>query len=271
VSEPIPVPRPDPVPARLEIPPPPRRQPVRLRRALRELRALVAHPDETHRAIDLVYALGTREFERNFRRLAASRDGRALLAERPCLLAALSDRDALARTPEGSLGRAYLAYLERNRFAPESLLEVQDEVQARWEREEGVPRLDPMRAWFRDRSILAHDLSHVLTGYPTDDVGEATLLAFTLAQMGGRGQALLTVGAALRILRALGWRWLLYDLGAWRRGRRAAWLVALPWEELLPMRLASVRRLAGIAPADEAHPGGILRGTVVERGAAAHA
>jgi ubiquinone biosynthesis protein COQ4 len=266
MSDPIPVPQRDPAPARLEIPPPPPRQPVRLRRALGELRALVAHPDETHRAIDLVYALGTREFERNFERLAASRDGRALLAERPCLLAALSDRDALARMPEGSLGRAYLAYLERNRFAPESLLEVQNEVQARWEREEGVPRLDPMRAWFRDRSILAHDLFHVLTGYPTDDVGEATLLAFTLAQMGGRGQALLTVGAALRILRAIGWRWLLYDLRAWRRGRRAAWLVALPWEELLPMRLETVRRLAGVAPAEEAHPGGILRGVVVERG-----
>jgi ubiquinone biosynthesis protein COQ4 len=255
-------------PEALAIPPAPPEQPVRLRRALHELRALIAAPDETHHAIELVYALGTREFERNFQRLAASASGRALLAERPCLLGALSDRDALARMPEGSLGRAYLAYLEHNRFEPNGLLALQDEVQARWEREFGVPRLDPLRTWFRDRSILSHDLFHVVTGYGTDDIGEATLLAFTLAQMGGRGQALLTIGAGLRTFRALGWRWLVYVQRADRRGRRASGLAMFPWEDLLPVRLDTVRRLAGVGSADEAHPAGILRGIVVDRGAA---
>jgi ubiquinone biosynthesis protein COQ4 len=221
--------------------------------------------------MDLIYALGTREFERNFQRFAASETGRALLAERRSLLAALSDRDALARLPEDSLGRAYLAYLERNGFEPGGLLELQNEVQARWEREAGTPRLDPLRAWFRDRTLLAHDLFHLLTGYDTDDIGEATLLAFSLAQLGGRGQALLTVGAALNVFQRLGWSWLRYDLRAWQRGRRAGWLTGLPWEELLPLRLDTVRRLAHVPAASEAHPEGILRGVVVERGAEAAA
>jgi ubiquinone biosynthesis protein COQ4 len=251
---------------KIEIPPAPARQPLRWRRALSEVRALIREPEETDRAMHLAYALGAREFERNFQRFAASTSGAALLAERPSLLAALSDRASLARLPEGSLGRAYLAYLAANGFAPGGLLEVQARVQAHWEGEQGVPPLDLLRAWFRERTLLAHDLFHVLSDYGTDELGEATLLAFTLAQLGGRAQALLTVGAALEVWRVLGWRWLLYDFRAWQRGRRASWLAALPWEELLPRRLETVRRLAGVGEASDFHPRGVLRGSL-----AAHA
>lgn len=243
----------------LEIPPPPPAQPTRWRRAFAEFRALMADADDTDRAVSLIYAFGGREFERNFQRFAASPSGRALLTERPSLLAALSDRAALERMPEGSLGHAYLAYMDANGFVPDGLLAVQNRVQALWEREECWPRLDPLRSFFRDRSLLAHDLFHLLTDYGTDGVGEATLLAFSLAQLGGRGQTFLTVGAALEVMRTLGWRWLVYDFRAWRRGRRAVWLPALPWEELLPLRVETVRRLAGVAEANEVHPGGILR------------
>jgi len=246
----------------LEIPPSPPRQPLRWRRAFSEMRALIRTPEETDHAIHLVYALGAPEFERNFLRFATSASGAALLAERPSLLAALSNRASLARLPEASLGRAYLDYLDANGFAPGGLLEVQERVQAHWEGEEGIPVLDPLRAWFRERTLLAHDLFHLLSGYGTDELGEATLLAFTLAQLGGRAQTLLTLGAALEVWRTLGWRWLLYDFRAWRRGRSASWLVALPWEELLPLRVETVRRLAGVPDAAEAHPHGVLRGSV---------
>ena len=245
----------------IEIPVAPPAQPTRWHRALSEFRALIADPADTDRAIHFVYALGMREFERNFQRFAASEGGRALLAARPSLLAALSDRDSLARLPDGSFGRAYLVYLEGNGFATDGLLKVQNRVQAHWEHEEGIPSLDPVRSWFRDRTLLAHDLFHVLTDYGTDELGEATLLAFSLAQFGGRGQALLTFGAALEVWRTLGWPWLVYDFSAWRRGRRSTWLVSLPWEELLPLHLDTVRRLAGVAGARNVHPSGVLRGS----------
>jgi ubiquinone biosynthesis protein COQ4 len=248
---------PETVPAPVEIPPAPPLA-TRWRRAFRSMRELFADSDDTEKAMDFFYAIGRREFERNFQRFAATPQGRALLAERPSLVEALADRDALARLPEESFGRAFLAFLERNGFQSMALLELQRKVEARWNAEEGMPRLDPMRAWFRDRFVLSHDLHHVLTDYGTDDVGEATLLAFTLGQVPGRGQALLTVGAALEVFRRLRWRWLRYDLRAWRRGRRAAWLAATPWEELLPLRLDTVRNLLGIVPAAAAHPGGIL-------------
>jgi ubiquinone biosynthesis protein COQ4 len=244
---------------KLDIPPPPPLD-MRYRRALQSMRALFADPDDTEKAVDFFYAIGRREFERSFQRFAASAAGRALLEDRPSLAAAMSDRAALGRMPEASFGRAYLAFLERNGFAAMGLLELQKQVEARWDAEEGVPRLDPARAYFRERFLLAHDLFHVLTGYGTDDVGEATLLAFTLAQAPGRGQALLTIGAALEVRSSLGWRWLAYDFRAWRRGRRAAHLAAAPWEDLLPLRLDTVRSLLAIAPAEEAHPGGVLAG-----------
>jgi ubiquinone biosynthesis protein COQ4 len=240
---------------------------IHWRRALRELRALLASPDDTEHAIDFMFSLGTRDYERSFRRFSASVAGRALLAARPLLLAALSDREALSRMPEASLGRAYLAYLDRNGFTPDGLLALNHRVRERFEREEGFPPVSAERAWFSDRSILVHDLLHLLTDYGTDDLGEATLLAFTLGQFGGRAQALLTVGAALDAARARGWRFLVSDLRAWRRGRRATGLAALPWEQLLPLRLETVRSLAGVAESREAHPEGIFSGLVAERAA----
>ena len=245
----------------VDVPPPPPRQPVHLRRAWRELRALIADPDDTDRAVSLMYAIGRREFERNFQRFAASTNGRVLLSERPSLLAALSDRDALARMPHSSLGHAYLDYLERNGFAPDGLLVVHNRVQANWEREENTAPLDPLRTWYRDRATLLHDLLHVLTDYGTDEIGEGTLLAFSLAQFPGRGQAFLTIGAALELWRTLGWRWLTYVYRAWRRGRHATSLVALPWEELLPLSLAAVCRIGRVAEASVVHKTGVLRGS----------
>jgi len=244
----------------LSIPPAPPLPPRRWPRALRALRALLADPDDTERAFEFLFAVGPRDFERSFQRFVSRPEGPRLLAEGSDLARVLSDREALAALPEDSLGRAYLAYLDRNGFAPAGLLEIQARVEGRLVARGELPRIDPARAWFRSRGILAHDLFHVLTDYGTDDVGEATLLAFSLGQVRGRGQAVLTLGAALDVWRGLGAPWPGYALRAWRRGRRAVWLAALPWEELLPMRLATVRQLVGIEPTSAAHPGGVLRG-----------
>jgi hypothetical protein len=47
-----------------------------------------------------------------------------------------------------------------------------------------LPLLDPVREWFRDRSILLHDLWHVLTDYGCDDTGEIVNLWFSVGQFG---------------------------------------------------------------------------------------
>lgn len=228
------------------------------RAALHALQRLLRDPDDTARAIEVILAIGARDFERFLRRFATTSAGQALLAERPSLAAALVDRAALERMHPDSLGRAYLAYLGATGFRTTGLIELQAETRRGWEQQHGLPPLDPVRAWFADRVGLTHDLAHVLTGYGTDDVGEATLLAFTQGQIGGRANGLLTAGALLEVFRAAGFRWLPYVGRAYLRGRRAVLLVTLPWEELLPLRVATVRRLAKLDQPGEAHPAGIL-------------
>jgi hypothetical protein len=52
---------------------------------------------------------------------------------------------------------------------------------------------------------------------------------------------------------------------AWRRGRRAGCLPALPWDELLAEPLDAVRRLARIGPPEAAHPEGVRVGDASAR------
>ena len=238
------------------------RRPREWSRALRALRGLLANPDDTMLAFEIFDAIDRDVEERAFQRFRRDPIGRRLLAARSSLAARLSDRAALAALPAGSFGRAYLAYLDANRFDPLGLLHLKTGLEARIRaRGEGRPRLDAAREWFRERSILTHDLWHVLTGYGTDDLGEAALLPFSLAQSGGWANALLVAGVTLRGVTVAGPSFPRYLFQAWRRGRRAHWLAALPYEELLPAPLADVQRIAGIPAADEAHPRGIRRGT----------
>jgi ubiquinone biosynthesis protein COQ4 len=121
---------------------------------------------------------------------------------------------------------------------------------------------DPVRRWFYDRTNVMHDLWHVLTGYGTDPAGEAALLAFTCGQIPNRGLVLLVMAAA-----ALGvWDgnlgWPRYLFRAWRRGRRATLMTAARYEELLSRPLEEVRLRLGIQPVREAHPQGIVVGSL---------
>ena len=100
--------------------------------------------------------------------------------------------------------------------------------------------------WYADRSELGHDLAHVLTGYGADSLGETALLWFSYGAFAGRGNALLMVGAAFRTWREAGPTWPLRLLRAYRRGRNAGCLSALPYERLLAQPLDEVRRLARV-------------------------
>ena len=242
----------------------PPRQRIQWKRGLRYLKALMNEPDATANAMDLQFALGNRDVEGGFRRMLRDPQGRALLEARPDLLAVVADREHLAAMSPDSLGRALLDYFDRYGFDPASLVALWRRVEDRWEREEGEPRVDPSRAWFRERSLLLHDLFHVLSGYDADEMGEASLLAFSLGQLPGRVNRLLTLGASLEVMRVLGLAWLPYVYTAWRRGRRAVWLYPLPWERLLERPLEELRAEVDLEPPERAHPGGVLRGRVAD-------
>ena len=239
----------------------PRRAASAWRRALPSCERCSAAPDSP--STRSVHVAPSREPTNATSALAADPQGRALLAEQPSLLAALSHRAALARMPEASLAHAYLAYLERNGFEPGGLLALEHRVQAQWQQETGQPALDPLRAWFKDRSLLVHDLFHLLTAYGTDVLGEATAACLLVrGQFGRLRPGLLTAGASFEVgcVRSRGWRFLATTSAPGGACRRAVFLMDAAMGELLPLtaRDGAAAR-AESWPPDQAHPRGILR------------
>ena len=218
------------------------------------LRELVEHPSRTHLAFDISLALDPDMAERGLVGMLEHPEGRRVYDERPCLRDHLCDRDKLAEMPDGSLGRAYLEHVERYSLDPAKLVELGRET------DHQRPPVDAAVRWARERQEMAHDLWHVLTGYGADQLGESTLLLFSLGQVGGYSNLVLSLGANARILRQQGPRWIPYAWKAWQRGRRAICLGALPYEELLPLQLSVVREAVCVESPERAHPGGVKGG-----------
>lgn len=218
----------------LEIPPAPKAPRFDLRRVVSLVRRFGDPEQQVDAGLEFFDAVGGSGGERTFQRFAAQPAGRRLLRTRPVLAELLGDREVLAALPEGSLGRAYFEFAQRNGFAADSLIARNREAHSK------RPPSDEYRAWFWDRFTIAHDLWHVLTGCPTTEEGELSLLAFTFGQVPQRAYVLLLGLATLGIgidSRALARQW-----RAWRAGCNAASLVAAPWEDYLAWPLDEVRR-----------------------------
>lgn len=236
-------------------------RPREWRRAWRALRNLIADPERTDQVFEIISALSGDAFDRAYARFRAHADGQRLLQTRPQLLETLADRAALRALPDGSFGRAYARFMDAAQLEPGGLVEADEQAAQRL-----PPRapVDPDIEYFDARLRDMHDLWHVLTGYGRDEAGEAANLAFTYAQVPNLGIGLIVIAAALLGPPSVRLTWPRYLRRAYRRGRAAAFLPAAPYEELLPLPLAEVRRRLNIVPAQVAHPDGVLvanRGT----------
>ncbi len=81
--------------------------------ALRAFWALTRNPDgDISPGVEMVNHLNGKSMERFFQRFMADPRGAAIVRERRSLLAVLSDRQAMANLPAGSLGRAYFDWPE---------------------------------------------------------------------------------------------------------------------------------------------------------------
>jgi len=220
--------------------------------AKRAFDALMADPDDTQKALDVMYALDPGALERDFARFLSHPTGRRLYTERSSLQEALSP-EKLRALPADSLGRAYLAHLERWRLDPGKLLDLN------WDHARATDADEGLR-WYVERSVLLHDVWHVLSGYGADDLGEAALLPFSLAQQGGLGRAVLTLGSVLQAWRQARWDWPREVVAAWRQGRRAVDLACVPYEEILAEPLGDVREALGLRPPLAVHRGHVPHG-----------
>jgi ubiquinone biosynthesis protein Coq4 len=147
------------------------------------------------------------------------------------------DVDALARLPEGTLGRVFAQHCRARGLDP-NLVRIPGEGP--------VDRL-------LDRMYATHDLWHVTTGWGNDETGEVGLGGFYLAQLEApfflfllAFIALNTVFVAPDTLRAR------MDalVAGYRAGRRAEPLFAADFEALFATPLVEVRRRLGLEGAE---------------------
>lgn len=203
-----------------------------LRRAARAIQALLRNPDDLPQVFTIIESLSGTAPHRMLREFRRSETGARILRDRPDVVPLLADRDALRRLPEGSVGRAYLAFVESEGISAEGIRE------ASVVGESGRARPDDF-AYLHQRMRDTHDLWHAVTGYKGDVLGEAALLAFALGQHWNTGVALIVLAAMAKGY-ARGSNEVILD--GFRRGRRAAWLPAADWESLLARPVDEVRR-----------------------------
>lgn len=164
------------------------------RTAFDAIRKLMANGDDTTQVFRIMRALNVGNAPMNYARFLATEQGGRMAYERHELAQIFSQPGFARQFAPGTVGAAYNHFLESTGYSADGLAEV-----SRINREEDMPH---PYAWFGRRVRDTHDIWHVLTGYKADEsLGEAALVAFSYAQVGGLGWALIGTAAALKSLR----------------------------------------------------------------------
>lgn len=212
------------------------------RTAFDAIRKLMANGDDTTQVFRIMRALNVGNGPMNYARLLGTVQGGRLAYERTELAQRLSDPAFVAQFAPGTVGAAYRHFLESTGYSADGLVEVS--------------RIEPTEddiahpyAWFGRRVRDTHDIWHVLTGYKADEsMGEAALVAFSYAQVGGLGWAFIGGAAALKSLSVT--KSSLFAKAVWegyRHGRKAKWISGEDYEQLLHEPLDAARARLGIA------------------------
>lgn len=212
--------------------------------ALQALRRLLANGDDTEQVFRIMRALNGDVVQRNYRKLLTVPEGGRIAYQRLELAERLSDRTWIDGFAEGSVGAHYRQFLDATGYSARGLADVSLTAIG----DQGM-ELEHPYAWMGRRERDIHDLWHVLTGYKADEhLGEACLVAFSYAQTGGLGWAMIAIGAALKSLRITRRRDFLNAVReGYRHGKRAAWLHGEDYEALLAEPLDAARRRLRIA------------------------
>jgi ubiquinone biosynthesis protein COQ4 len=210
------------------------------RTAFDAIRKLLANGDDTTQVFRIMKALNAGNSEKNYARLLATEEGGRTAYDRIELTERFTDKQWVAQFAPGTVGAAYRDFLETTGYSADGLAEVSK-----------VIREDEMAhpyAWFGRRTRDVHDIWHVLTGYKADEsLGEACLVAFSYAQVGGLGWAWIAGAASLKSLKVTGNR--LFSKAVWegyRNGRKAKWLIGEDYETLMAEPIDAARKRLGI-------------------------
>lgn len=210
------------------------------RTAFDAIRKLLANGDDTTQVFRIMRALNAGNAPKNYARLVATEAGGQQAYERRELAQIFSQPGYADQFAPGTVGAAYCNFLESTGYSADGLAEV-----SKINREEDLPH---PYAWIGRRIRDTHDIWHVLTGYKADEsLGEAALVAFSYAQVGGLGWAFIGGAAALKSLKVTGNT--LFSRAVWegyKRGRKAAWISGEDYEKLLHEPLDQARQRLGL-------------------------
>ena len=211
--------------------------------AIRALRNLArSQGQDLTQGVAFLRATEGQSARRAFDHFRATPIGREVLVRQVSLRDHLVNRDSLVTAPAGSLGRAYLDFMERENISVPSLLDLATS--------DPTPPMTAEDWLFAERSHVMHDLWHVVTGYGPDSLGEVCILAVRSAQMRHVGVWLLCLFGMLKVAGELGGRQVRAAVReAYARGRRATWLYGVDWEAMLTEPLDVVRARLRLAPA----------------------
>ena len=208
--------------------------------AVGAIQKLLANGDDTTQVFRIMRALNVGAGPKGYARLIATAEGGRMATEQVELAARLSDRAWIDGFAPGTVGAAYRHFLDTTGYSADGLVEVSR-----------INQLEDMRhpyAWYGRRTRDVHDLWHVLTGYKADEsLGEAALVAFSYAQLGGLGWAFIASAASMKSLSVTGNR--LFAAAVWegyRHGKKAKWLVGEDYEKLMAEPLGAARRRLNI-------------------------
>lgn len=197
--------------------------------------AVFADPTRLGDLLAVCEVLNRSTFQRLHGVLAREPAGQRVLAERPEMTTAMIDLAALRALPAGTLGHAFVAHLDAHALDLDALA-----VPARRE-DEGAD------TYLLRRYRGSHDVCHALLGLGVTVRDEVLVNAFSWGNVGLPQNRVIVVLGALRHLTTVrepsaGVRFLRDIRRHVRRGRAAAPLLAVRWEDLWTLDLREVQR-----------------------------
>lgn len=205
------------------------------------IRKLLANGDDTAQVFRIMRALNVGNAPMNYARLIATEKGGRIASQHVELAQRFSDPAFVASFAPGTVGAAYRDFLESTGYSADGLV--------------AVSKLEPSEddmshpyAWMGRRIRDTHDIWHVLTGYKADEsLGEACLVAFSFAQVGGLGWAFIGGAAALKSLKVTGNSLFAKAvIEGYRNGRAAQWISGEDYLELLHEPIDAARERLNI-------------------------
>jgi ubiquinone biosynthesis protein COQ4 len=164
-------------------------------KAWRHFRKLIADKEDTEQVFHIIAALRGKKFRNIAKKFWFSDKGQQILGSSQRLIDILDDHAALKKLPAGTVGRAYVDFMEREGLTAAGLEAEYAKFEGNGQRfNDGIDR-------YGDRLRDTHDMLHVLTGYGRDALGEQCVLAFTYAQNRNLGVGFIAYAGGLELKR----------------------------------------------------------------------